>query len=369
MQSAVFSTSSISPGPATLRTIVHPGWIESQITLQEPADEPGIRSALERLPDGGAEAVIGVDLFGTHAQISRMESSVRRAGIAAPVTAVVSTSPTGGGLQMAAASGIERTPLFLDGEIAGYVLEDAEARHCILGGLRPRDARASREEQTEDVFSSIEKTLALAGMGFEHVVRTWFYNDKILDWYAGFNGVRTGYFTRHGIRRMPASTGIGAPNPAGTALVAKAVAVRPADGGTRIRTVRSPLQCDAFAYGSAFCRALEVADSRSRTLYISGTASIEPGGKSARQGDPAGQIGLTMDVVRGILDEAGMNIEDVTRAIAYFRDPAHLPLWQDYCRLLPPLPHVSVGCHVCREDLLFEIELDVSRAHPAGRTE
>ena len=67
-----------------------------------------------------------------------------------------------------------------------------------------------------------------------------------------------------------------------------------------------------------------------------------------------------MAVVRAILDEAGMRLEDTTRAIAYFRDPAHIPIWEEYCRNLPPLPAVSLGCYVCRDDLLVEIELDVS---------
>jgi len=318
-----------------------------------------LRLALEELPGNGAATVIGADIFGTHQQISEMEKLVREAGIAAPVTAVVSTSPCGGGIQLAAAAGVELKPIFLQGKIAGYSFEDAEASRCVLGGLAPQDAQSPREQQAEDVFSSIENALAVAGMGFEHVVRTWFYNDKILEWYPEFNRVRTGYFARHGIQRMPASTGIGAPNPGRSALVAKAVAVRPAAGGARIATVRSPLQCDAFAYGSAFSRALAVEDSLSRTLYVSGTASIEPGGKSAFLDDPAGQIALTMDVVLGILNEAGMKIEGATRGLAYFRDPAHMALWQDYCRRFPPLPLVAVGCHVCRDDLLFEIELDV----------
>ena len=299
---------------------------------------------------------MGVDLFGTAAEIAGMEEVVRLAGIAAPVTSVLSTSPHGGGMQFTAATGVEPTPLVLRDRVAGYLIEDSGTSHCFLGGLKPGDREASHEHQTEEVFSTIEEALALAGLNFGHVVRTWFYNDKILDWYPVFNRVRTWFFQRHAIRRMPASTGIGAPNPSGTALVAKAAAVRFEAGA--IRVCHSPLQCDAFAYGSAFSRAIEVSDSRSRTLYISGTASIEPGGRSVHNGDPSGQIELTMDVVRAILGEAGMRLEDTTRAVAYFRDPAHIPLWERFCP--PGLPSVSLGCYVCRDDLLFEIELDVS---------
>jgi len=299
--------------------------------------------------------VLGVDLFGTGAEIAGMEEAVRLAGIAAPVTAVISSSPRGGGMQFTAATGCDPVPIILRDRLAGYLIEDSGAGRCFLGGLKPGDPRASREHQTGEVFAAIEEALALAGMGFEHVVRTWFYNENILDWYPAFNGVRTEFFRHHEIRGMPASTGIGAPNPAGTALIGKAVAVRPKTAAIRAR--RSPLQCDAFAYGSAFSRAIEVSDSRSRTLYVSGTASIGPGGQSAHEGDPAGQMKLTMDVVRAILDEAGMRLEDATRAIAYFRDPAHIPIWEEF---RPALPVITLGCQVCRDDLLFEIEIDVS---------
>lgn len=345
------------------KTVDHPGWQEFRTSVPKPESGEEIRRACEELQDGGTATVIGVDLFGSREQIAMMEKEVRKAGIGAPVTSILSTSLQEGGLQMTAVSGIKPEPLVLRDTILGYHFQDEEARYCFLGGLKPEDVHSPRERQTEEVFSSIDKALALAGMGFEHVVRTWFYNEKILEWYHGFNRVRTGYFQNHSIRRMPASTGIGAPNPVGTALVAKAIAVLPSVGGTvRIHPVRSPLQCDAFAYGSAFSRAMEVSDSHSRTLYISGTASIEPGGKSVHMGDPAAQIALTMDVVHGILGKASMRLEDSTRVVAYFRDPAHIPVWEDYCRrhALPPLPSLAVGCYVCRDDLLFEIEIDVS---------
>ncbi len=346
-------------------SVEHAGWCESHATVRYPLDKTDVLGVLGELGEFGSPVVLGVDLFGTSGQLDAMERAVRDAGIVAPVSAILSTAPEGGGMQLAAVSGVKPTPLVLGDRLVGFHFESEEARYCFLGGLRPSNADAARGRQTEEVFSTIEKSLALAGMDFSNVVRTWFYNDRILDWYPEFNSVRTGYFQTHEIRRMPASTGIGAANPSGTALVAKALAVLPKDG-VAIRTVRSPLQCDAFAYGSAFSRALEVADSHVRTLSISGTASIEPGGKSIHQGDPAAQIQLTMEVVNGILGEAGMKWEDATRVLAYFRDPSHMPLWEAWCKEnhVGPLPLLAVGCHVCRDDLLFEIELDVS-APPA----
>ncbi len=273
---------------------------------------------------------------------------------------MLSTAAGCGALEIVAASGCLVSRAGDEG--AGFLVDAPEARHLFLGGIVPTDASATREAQTEAVFSRIERTLDAVGMTFPDVARTWFYNDRILDWYPGFNAVRTEYFRHHDIRQMPASTGIGAPNPGGFALVAKVLAVVPRrPGAAGVHTVRSPLQCDAFAYGSAFSRAVVVGDSRARMLHISGTASISPGGESAHPGDTAAQIRLTMDVVREILREVGMDFPDAVRSVVYFRNPADIPLWDSRRFGLDAAASAVLGCDVCRDDLLFEIELDAAR--------
>ena len=61
-----------------------------------------------------------------------------------------------------------------------------------------------------------------------------------------------------------------------------------------------------------------------------------------------------------------MNFSDTTRAIAYFRHREHIPLWERYClaRRMPLLPVILTQCDVCRDNLLFEIELDAARSIP-----
>jgi enamine deaminase RidA (YjgF/YER057c/UK114 family) len=100
-----------------------------------------------------------------------------------------------------------------------------------------------------------------------------------------------------------------------------------------------------------------------RTLYISGTASILPNGKTVYVGDITGQIEKTMEVVNAILTHNGMEFSDCTRAIAYFRNCEDITLWEHYCQTcqIPALPIISTHCDVCRDDLLFEIELDATR--------
>jgi hypothetical protein len=71
-----------------------------------------------------------------------------------------------------------------------------------------------------------------------------------------------------------------------------------------------------------------------------------------------------MRVVGAILDSRGMGWEDSSRAVAYFRNMDHLPLLARYCeeRGLPPLPVAVAHADICREELLFEIELDAVKA-------
>jgi enamine deaminase RidA (YjgF/YER057c/UK114 family) len=194
------------------------------------------------------------------------------------------------------------------------------------------------------------------------VVRTWFYLDRILDWYDAFNHVRTCFFAEQEVfdHLVPASTGVGGKNGGGAALVADAVAVQPKNDRIEIQAVPSPLQCPALEYGSSFSRAVELAAPDHRRLVISGTASIEPGGETVHVGDIGKQVALTMDVVQAILRSRSMDWGDVVRGVAYFKNGRDLPLYDTYCssKGLPDFPFASVQGDICRDDLLFEIEVD-----------
>ena len=331
--------------------ISHGEWTERQVTLFDQ----------EFVPEAH-ELVVHLDVFSERGRLSAVRQGLQSAGLSLSPTCVGLDAGTAGGLQVRSLEGISAVPVVDGGRVVGLAFEDSFAIYCLLGGLYPSDPTASPAVQTEEIFEMIERALAGSGMDFRHVVRTWFYNDHILEWYADFNRVRTRFFQEHGITLMPASTGIGAPNIEGAALVAKVIAVLPKTDAIQIRKAESPLQCDAFAYGSAFSRAIEVAGPNARTLYISGTASIEPGGKTVHVGAPALQIAKTMEVVAAILGAAGMDYGDTTRAVAYFRNPADVALWREFCRAacLSQLPVIEASCTICRDDLLFEIELEAA---------
>ena len=349
--------------PPPHHTIFHHGWQESVATL--PHEEAGLarQLQLDRIPRREGETVLGVDVFGDLVQLESTRWERMAGAIDAPKTALCVRKGTPGGIQVRTLSGIASTPVIHGGRVIGRVFEDDGAVYCVLGDVRPATTAAPREEQAGEVFRIIQEALGGAGMDFRDTARTWFYIDHILDWYTEFNQVRTSYFRRQGVIRTPASTGIGAANPAGAAVVARVFAVRPKNGTVTVRQIGSPQQCEAFEYGSAFSRAMEIADAASRVLYVSGTASIEPGGRSIHQGNIAMQIETTMEVVGALLEGAGMGFADTTRAIAYFRRAEDIPAWDEFCRAhgLTHLPVLAAECDICRDELLFEIELDAAQ--------
>jgi enamine deaminase RidA (YjgF/YER057c/UK114 family) len=81
-------------------------------------------------------------------------------------------------------------------------------------------------------------------------------------------------------------------------------------------------------------------------------------------GDVRAQIELTMQVVGDLLKSRGMSYADVSRATAYFKNGADLPVFQHWLATnqLQTMPVVNTCCEVCRDDLLFEIEVDAVKA-------
>lgn len=268
------------------------------------------------------------------------------------------------GIQVQAVEGVEVKPVKLRGRTIGAVFEDDSARYCVLGSLGPEGARSSRVSQARATFDAIEQALELVGMDFSQVYRTWFYLDEILDWYDEFNQIRNRFFRERKVfdGLVPASTGVGGSNAAGTAVVADLLAVAPKSDSVQLEAIPSPLQCPALEYGSSFSRAVEMRLPGQQRVYVSGTASIAPEGETVHIGDVDQQVRASMDVVAAILDSRQLGWNDVTRVIGYFKNGEDTSAFGRYCREheLPDLPAVIAKNDICRDDLLFEIELDAA---------
>jgi enamine deaminase RidA (YjgF/YER057c/UK114 family) len=288
-----------------------------------------------------------------------------------PLTWVEGTSCTGqtlAGMQVHAVIGTKvRVENTVDGSVA-CIWEDALATHCVLSGLGPKLPSIGRPRQAAQTLENLQAGLARAAMTIKDVARTWFFLEDILSWYGDFNKVRNDFFARCELRAgsVPASTGVSGRNPAGFALTAAAWAVRSHDPAVNlVQVMPSPRQGPAPSYGSAFSRAVEIHSAGFRQLLVSGTASIAPDGRTEHVGDVRGQIELSMQVVEAILESRRMSFADISRATAYFNSPADVAVWEDWRvrREQRAMPVVCACCDICRDDLLFEIELDALQAN------
>jgi len=252
------------------------------------------------------------------------------------------------------------------GQALAHVWETDDARFCFLAGVMPPDISAPRGEQAAAVFPEMERILGEIGFSFANVVRTWIYIDRVCEWYGEFNAARSAFFESRRVFEtfLPASTGIGCANLDGAALVMGAIAMLPKRSDVRAEIVESPLQAPAMAYRSSFSRAAEIIAPGRRQLFVSGTASIKPNSHDvAYVGDIVRQIDCTMTAVKAILDSRGYGWDDTTRAIVYLKDPSFLAPWRAWCEAngRPATFAAETVCDVCRDEWLFEIELDVAK--------
>jgi enamine deaminase RidA (YjgF/YER057c/UK114 family) len=351
-----------------IHTLQRPGMTELFVTADSQAGNPyGIfTDALEVIADNDA-TVVSQHVFAPigSGDAGRIALNAAAEQCDWPVTWIDSGHTKGShlsGTQLYAVIGPDVQRVEDDGRIAASIFEDADARYCHLGDMRAADASESREVQTQRTFDLMETVLDKVGMDFSNVIRTWIYLDDLLDWYDPFNVVRTDFFQARGVfdRLVPASTGISGANPYGAAMMASALGVAPKSAEFSVQTVNSPLQCPAPAYGSSFSRGVEFGTPDCRRLSISGTASIEPGGATAYLDDIDAQIKLTFEVVEAILDSRNMDWDNVAKAMAYLKDASYLTALEQYCQAnnVEQIPFVITENHVCRHDLLFEMELD-----------
>ena len=339
---------------------------EHFITLTPKGDESP-ESLFQRVADvvrGLRGDVISVESLGMSASDRNcLELLTQALGPDAPV-GWVENSRTDNlcGVHLWAITGAQTSPVHLEGRRVGTLFEDQFSRCLRLVGLLPADVTSPRPEQTDAIFQQMEAALTSQGMTFANVVRTWFYNDDILAWYHDFNGVRNAFFRQREVfdGMMPASTGVAGRNAIGAGLISGLIAIEAKDPAVKAFAVPSVLQSSAADYGSSFSRAAELDLPDHRRLYVSGTASIDRSGRTVFVGDCRAQVKQTMEVVQAILRSRGMDWTQVTRSLAYFKRAPDAYLFEAYRKEsgLPLFPAIVVENDICRDDLLFEIEVD-----------
>ncbi len=289
------------------------------------------------------------------------------------------------GVQLWAARGEDGkprvTPLIADGRPVGRRFRGESLCYAAFSCVGPRPELGPdrpRGEHALSMFSEAGRLLEGAGLGYRDVIRTWIYVPELLGWYDEFNAARRRVFSEVGLiggagaSWLPASTGIQGRCPAGRACTMGVLAASRANGASaRVEMVASPGQCEAFDYGSAFSRAVEVCDDRSSRMYVSGTASIDAGGSSVHAGDAERQTAHTLDVIRELLAARGHTFADVAHLTAFIKGPEHLEGFRRAAARegLDSRLAVETVADVCRPELLVEIEAMSVRAAPSAADE
>ncbi len=210
-----------------------------------------------------------------------------------------------------------------------------------------------------DMFEMAEKLIASQGFSFRDVVRTWIYLREMERDYAELNRARRKFFQQENIERRPASTGIGgAPSGAEyrcTMGLYAAAGLEP----DAIKIMRTPTLNEAHEYGSDFSRGMSVEDGSLRTLYISGTASVDEEGRTVAVDDFDAQVDRMFLNVETLLENESATFENVVAGITYLKDLRDLKRFQELLvqRGLPNFPHSIVKAEVCRPELLCEMEV------------
>ncbi len=269
------------------------------------------------------------------------------------------------GVHLCAIAGAEGAPILHADEAIGRVVRTQAATYLYLNGLRGTDPGTPRppSEQATRMFDAANEALRDLGYEYRDVVRTWIYIGDILGWYDDFNGARNACYTQYGLLGrgddyLPASTGIQARSAGLVELTMDLLAIRPtADSDVHIERLHNPLQNEAYAYGSAFARAMEVVSGGARTVYISGTASIDECGASIYQGDIEAQILRVAENIEALIGTRGLGLKDIVQATVFLKDPSYIGPFYQLCAGTPFAElGVCMVADVCRSDLLFEID-------------
>ena len=244
------------------------------------------------------------------------------------------------------------------------------ARHLRLMSITPRaDLRGSAGvvDMTYDMLAQAGHALTDRGLGFKDVVRTWIYVRDIEHNYGLVNQARNQFFRDQHLVRLPASTcveGVLSGAPAPVAMDLYAVTAR---ADVDVQAIAPGPMGEASLYGSAFARGSQIVEPGRKTLYISGTASIDAQGAVVAVGDIHGQLACTFDNVRALLARSGMHLSDVVSATAYlkrkddFRDFLKAASAQG---LPAETPTAVVVADICRPDWLCEIEVCAVQIRP-----
>jgi len=290
--------------------------------------------------------------------------------------------------------------LFLTGSQAGittrfhgslpYVVIESDLSKEVWGaGLGDDLYMDDTRKAATAAFEMVMEILRMENLTLNHIVRQWNFIGEILRMKEGFqnyqvfNEVRSEYYNKYRtVSGYPAATGVGMKY-GGVFLDFCALK---ADETVKLKAVNNPGQVNAYEYGQhvlkgitnsasaqkhppQFERGLLLANRTSNTLFVSGTASII-GQETIGKGDVEEQALVTIENIRNVADlkrirqltgkdDIGPGRYSLLRV--YIKKQEDFKIVKNICSdHFPGSPVIFIEADICRDDLLTEIEAEVS---------
>lgn len=231
--------------------------------------------------------------------------------------------------------------------------------------------------QTDAILNEYEEQLYKFGATLgNNCLRTWFFVRDVDTQYAGMVVARRENFDLIGLTSNThyiASTGIQG-GPVNTKAIIQMGAysiVGDSWNPEQQHYLYAPTHLNpTYEYGVTFERGVCVEYGDRAHTIISGTASIDNKGEVMHVGDVVKQTERMWENVEALLQESGMNYDDVMHLIVYLRDTADYDVVrQMFQRRFPDIPTVISLAPVCRPTWLIEMECIAikSRTNPQFR--
>jgi len=274
------------------------------------------------------------------------------------------------GVHIYAVVGPDCTPIRVGDQLCGMRFEHAGMTQVYVTSPAVGGPECHPGDAAHQMIRNAQSYLHSQGAGYRDVVRTWIYLRDILDWYDGFNEVRSGLYSEWGLSDpgsqefVPASTGIaGRPRDGHWGSMDVLALVGPGRADVQIHPLHNPLQNEAYSYGSAFSRAMSVSYGGLDVVYVSGTAAIDEQGRSVSIGDLEGQIVKTLENVDALIGTRGMDLDDIVTSTVFIKPGQDADVVR---RVIAAggggTRHGAVMmADVCREELLFEFDAVAAR--------
>lgn len=274
-----------------------------------------------------------------------------------------------------------------------YIIINASSVKEIWAGgvssfLYPDDTKKAAEE----AFDLMVDLLAEEKMSLNDLVRQWNFIGDILKMhkenqnYQIFNEVRNEYYNHYrNVPGYPAATAIGMKH---GGVILDFCALK-SDGIVKTTPINNPDQVNAYEYSQEvlkglsgtgktkkrppqFERALLLTSVNGSVLYISGTASII-GQETIGHNDIKAQTIVTLENINKLADKDRISqitgngkliSYDFVSLRVYVKNQKDFPVVRSICKEhFPTVPTSFIEADICRDDLLVEIEAELSKSN------